>query len=189
MRGQYRGYREEPGVAPDSAVETFAALQLHVDSWRWAGVPFFIRAGKRLAATATEVRVELEPPAARRVRRDESAARELLPLPPEPDVVIALGARAKRPGEAMVGEDVRARRLPRARRRDVALRAAPRRRHRGDPTLFAREDGVEAAWRIVDPVLAMPTPVHLYEPGSWGPREADGMIAAYGGWDDPIVVP
>jgi glucose-6-phosphate 1-dehydrogenase len=186
VRGQYRGYREEPGVAPDSNVETYAAMQVHLDSWRWEGVPFFIRAGKRLPATATEVLATLHHPPQRVF--DE-------PLPPQsnylrfrlgPDQVsIALGARVKRRGTLMQGEEIE---LFVCNVHDDEMEAYERLigdAMRGDATLFARQDGVEAAWRIVDPILGMNTPIHLYEPGSWGPREADAMIASVGGWHAP----
>jgi len=186
VRGQFRGYRDEKGVAPESEVETYAAMQLHLNSWRWQGVPFFIRTGKRLPVTATEVMVILKAPPQQLF--DE-------PVPPRsnyfrfrlgPDkVAIAVGARAKTPGERMAGEEVEL----------YVCNASPEAREAyerligdamaGDATLFARQDGVEAAWAIVDPVINQGGPVYRYEPGSWGPREADRMVAAYGGWYDP----
>lgn len=186
VRGQFRGYREEKGVAPDSEVETFAALQLHLDSWRWQGVPFFIRAGKCLPVTATEVMVILKAPPQQVF--DE-------PVPPQsnyfrfrlgPDkVAIAAGARAKAPGERMAGEEVElyvCNSSPEAREAYERLIGDAM---AGDATLFAREDGVEAAWAIVDPIVNHDGPVYRYEPGSWGPREADRMVAPFGGWYDP----
>lgn len=186
VRGQYRGYRSEPGVAPDSEVETFAAMQLHLDSWRWQGVPFFLRAGKRLPVTATEVMVFLKPPPQQVF--DE-------PVPPQSNyfrfrlgptrVAIATGARTKAPGEKMAGEEVE---LYVCNASPEALDAYQRLiadAMRGDATLFARQDSVEAAWRIVDMVLGDEGAVYRYEPGTWGPREADTMVAAYGGWYQP----
>ena len=186
VRGQYRGYRREKGVDPESNVETFAALRLHIDSWRWAGVPFYIRAGKCLPVTATEIRVELKHPP-----RDVF---DRLPHSPNyvrfrlsPDVVISLGSCVKRPGEDMVGEVV-----------ELTVRHSPGDEMRayerllgeamsGDPSLFVREDEVLAAWAIVEPALRAPAPVHEYEPGSWGPREADALIERDGQWDQPMV--
>lgn len=186
VRGQYAGYRDEDGVAPDSQVETFAALRLHLDSWRWAGVPFVLRAGKRLAHTATEVRVFLKRP-------PQQVFGEVVPPQSNyfrfglgPDrMVIAIGARAKRSGVGMFGEDVELLVCSERGSRMGAYERLIGDAMRGDPTLFAREDGVEAAWRIVDPVLSSPVPPHPYVPGSWGPAEADAQAAACGGWRAP----
>lgn len=186
VRGQYRGYRSEAGVAPDSCVETFAAMQIHLDSWRWQGVPFFIRSGKQLALTATEVVVSLRPP-------PHEVFPEVLPtranylrfrLGPS-EVAIALGARVKRRGSENVGDDIE---LHVFNMHDDEMDAYERLigdALKGDATLFARQDAVEAAWRIVDPVLDRQTLLCEYAPGSWGPAEADAMIAAYGGWRNP----
>jgi glucose-6-phosphate 1-dehydrogenase len=186
VRGQYRGYREEPGVAPGSEVETYAAMQLHLNSWRWQGVPFFIRTGKCLPVTATEVMVILKAPPQQVF--DE-------PVPPQsnyfrfrlgPDqVAIAAGARTKTPGERMAGEEVElyvCNASPEAREAYDRLIADAM---AGDATLFAREDGVEAAWGIVEPIVHHGGAVYRYEPGSWGPREADRMVAPFGGWYNP----
>ncbi len=186
VRGQYAGYRAEPGVDPDSQVETYAAMQIHLDSWRWHGVPFFIRAGKRLPMTATEVMVQLRHPP--QTVFDERALRSSnylrFRLGPG-QVAIAMGALSKRPGPAMKGEEIE---LFVCNTRDDEVGAYERLigdAMKGDPTLFAREDGVEEAWRIVDPILTMKTPVHAYAAGSWGPIEADRMVAAFGGWHSP----
>jgi len=185
VRGQYQGYRAEDGVAADSQVETFVALRLHLDSWRWAGVPIYIRAGKRMAATATEVLVQLERPP-QQVFGEAAAAANYLRFRVGPDrVAIAIGALSKRSGAAMVGEPVE---LYVCNERGPEMSAYERLigdALAGDPTLFAREDGVEAAWRIVDPVLAAPPPVKIYAAAGWGPPEADAMIAACGGWRRP----
>jgi len=180
VRGQFRGYRKEDGVAPDSQVETFAALRLHVDSWRWDGVPFFIRAGKCLATTATEVVVTLRrPPLSHLAAQDANYV--LFQLSPQ--VKIAIGARVKRPGEGMASE---ATALQVVDRSDADEMEAYERllgdAMAGDPTLFAREDAVEAAWAVVDPILGAVTPAHEYEPGSWGPPEAAALTADVGGW-------
>jgi glucose-6-phosphate 1-dehydrogenase len=186
VRGQHRGYRREKGVDPESNVETFAALRLHVDSWRWAGVPFYIRAGKCLPVTATEIRVELKHP-------PKDVFDRLPPTPNyvrfrlSPEVVISLGARVKLPGEDMVGEVVE---LTVRHTRGDEMRAYERLLGdaiEGDPTLFVREDEVLAAWAIVEPALRAPAPVHGYDPGSWGPPEADALIERDGGWDNPTV--
>jgi glucose-6-phosphate 1-dehydrogenase len=174
VRGQYRGYRNEPGVAPSSTVETFAALELRIDTWRWADVPFYIRAGKRLPRTVTEVLVEMKRPP-RDIFGEHAPGSNYLRLRLGPDVSIALGLRVKRPGltdgtslgqetELLASEDQMREASPYERLLDEAMR--------GEQLLFAREDEIEAQWRVVDPVLGDVTPIHLYEPGSWGPAEA-----------------
>ena len=185
VRGQFRDYRKEAGVAPDSQVETFAALRLHIDNWRWGGVPVLIRAGKCMPVTATEVVVELYGPPAFFDVDPEHGNHYRFRLSPE--VVIALGTRTKAPGRArgktdyveliarhdMTGDDME----PYERLLGDAAR--------GDATLFSREDAVEESWRIVDPILDAATPVHQYEPGTWGPPQATDLIKGIGHWDDP----
>lgn len=182
VRGQYREYRDEPGVAADSRVETFAALRLHIDSERWRGVPFYIRAGKRLPTTVTEVTVELKrPPAA---FADEWQA------PPNyfrfrlgPDVVaIAVGARSKKPGAAMVGEPVELVVCNDSRGYMSAYERLIGDAMKGDHTLFARADAVELAWAVVDPVLGQPRELYLYDEETWGPPSADALIPDRDGW-------
>jgi glucose-6-phosphate 1-dehydrogenase len=185
VRGQFRGYRDEDGVAPDSTVETFAAVKLHVDSWRWAGVPFLIRAGKELPTTATEVLVELHHPPQTVFDTPSDSAPNSFRFLLGPAVQLALRARAKLPGEEMWGEEVEL--LARHHHPDEM---PPYERllgdaMRGDPTLFAREDSVEAAWEVVEPILGDTCPVHSYEPGTWGPSEADRLIADGGTWHAP----
>ncbi len=188
-RGQYRGYREVTGVAPDSIVETFAALRLHIDTWRWNGVPFYIRTGKCLALTVTEVIVELKRPPQSVFGEMNPPRADYLRFRLSPDMSISLGARAKTPGERMVGEAVElyashesgAERPPYQRLIGDAIR--------GDQSIFAREDWVEAAWRIVDGVLDATTQPHSYEPGSWGPAEAGGVLRAGDRWHDPTQRP
>lgn len=185
VRGQYRGYRNEDGVVPDSQVETFAAIRLHINTWRWAGVPFYIRAGKRLPFTSTEVMVKLKRPPQTVFDEIKLGQSNYLHFRLSPNVFIALGARTKVPGESMVGQEVELvacqhfgdELSPYERLLSDAIR--------GDATLFAREDSVEAAWQIVDPILKDLTPVHEYEPNTWGPAEADRIIAADGGWHNP----
>jgi glucose-6-phosphate 1-dehydrogenase len=183
VRGQFRGYRQEKGVAADSTVETFAAARLHIDTWRWDGVPFFIRAGKCLGTTTTEVLVTLRrPPLSKLSPRDTNYV--LFQLSPQ--VKIAIGARVKRPGEHMLTESTE---LNVVHHTDAEEMEAYERllgdAMAGDPTLFAREDAVEAAWAVVEPILGSATPVHEYEPGSWGPAEAAALTAEVGGWHCP----
>ena len=185
VRGQFKGYRDEGGVAKDSTVETFAAVRLHVDSWRWSGVPFVIRAGKCLPITATEVLVEFRRPPQIVFDEPKSGDPNAVRFALSPDVAIALRARAKVPGEELVGEDVEL--LARHHRPDEM---PPYERligdaMRGDPTFFAREDGVQAAWKVVDPILDDATPVHPYEQGTWGPAEADALIDGADSWHAP----
>jgi glucose-6-phosphate 1-dehydrogenase len=187
VRGQFRGYRDEPGVARDSNVETFAALELRIESWRWAGVPFFIRAGKCLPVDAIEVRVQLKRPPFN-IYGDDAPSTQYFRFRIGPDVTaLALGMRVKRRGEAMVGreaellasEDETGDMLPYERLLGDALR--------GDASLFARQDSIEAQWRIVRPVLDLETPPYPYEPGRWGPAQADRLVAAIpGGWRKPV---
>jgi glucose-6-phosphate 1-dehydrogenase len=184
IRGQFEGYRSEPGVAPDSQVETFAAVRLNIDSWRWSGVPFLIRAGKCLPVTATEVLVELKRPPQDVFTERPPANPNYYRFRLSPTVVIALGARSKLPGQGMKGEDVEL-----VLQEETAKDAPPYERllgdaMHGDPERFAREDTVEAAWRVVDPVLNNATPVYEYRPGSWGPREADHLTRQKNGWHE-----
>jgi glucose-6-phosphate 1-dehydrogenase len=183
VRGQFRGYRGEPGVAPESEVETFAALRLFIDSWRWSGVPIYIRAGKCLAVTATEVFVVLKHPPYAIFDDVNRAPANHVRFRLSPDVVIEVGARAKRPGEAMAGEEVL---LDACRNTATSVPAYQRLlgdAMRGDQMLFARTDSVEAAWRVVEPVLATNVTPIVYEPGSWGPPEAEALLG--GPWHDP----
>ena len=185
VRGQFRGYRKEPGVAPDSKVETFAALQLEIDSWRWKDVPFYIRAGKCLPVTCTEVVVRLRQPPTMYQGYDLKPNYCRIRISPE--VTIAIGANivtVESETESMVAEMVASRR-PKAGEMDAYERVLGDAME-GDPTLFAREDNVEEAWRIVDPVLKAGTPVYEYEPGTWGPKEADAVTPP-GGWQNPTV--
>src|SRR6266403_2143391 len=186
VRGQFRGYRKEAGVAPDSKVETFVALRLEIDSWRWQGVPFYIRAGKCLSVTCTEVVVRLRRPPTMFHGFDLEANYCRLRI--SPDVTIAIGANVIAPGEETRSQtaEMLGTRLPRAEEMDAYERVLGDAMH-GDATLFAREDYVEEAWRIVDPVLKDGTPVYEYEPGTWGPNEADSSVSPPGGWQNPTV--
>ncbi len=187
--GQFKGYREEPDVATASEVGTYAALRLHVDSWRWNGVPFFVRAGKSLAVTTTEVLVELRaaPPVV--FAEPVPALGNYVRFRLSPYVAIAVGARAKQPGEGMVGAPVELSVVEPQKDAPGHMDAYERLlgdAMAGDLTLFARQDVVEAAWAIVDPVLQHPPRLFSYEPGSWGPAEADGFADDVGGWNTPV---
>jgi glucose-6-phosphate 1-dehydrogenase len=183
VRGQFAGYRKEAGVATDSNVETFAAVRLHVDSWRWDGVPFFIRAGKCMPTSTTEVLVSLKRPPLRRLGPQET---NHFRFRLSPEVIIALGARIKKSGEQMVSEPTE---LKMVHQTDADEMEAYERllgdAMAGDATLFSRQDGVEAAWAIVDPILGGATSVHEYEPGTWGPPDAARLTADVGGWHAP----
>jgi glucose-6-phosphate 1-dehydrogenase len=186
VRGQFRGYRKEHGVAPDSKVETFAALRLEIDSWRWKGVPFYIRAGKCLPVTCTEIVVRLRQPPTMYEGYDLKPNYCRMRI--SPDITIAIGANIIAPGQETVSESAEmvGSRHPRAAEMDAYERVLGDAMV-GDPTLFAREDNVEEAWRIVDPVLKAGTPVYEYEPGTWGPKEVDQNVTPPGGWQNPTV--
>ncbi len=186
VRGQFAGYRQEPGVAAGSQRETFAAVRLEIDSWRWAGVPFFIRAGKALPVTCTEVFVRLR--RAPKIFPGCTGVPNHLRFRISPEMTIALGATVMDPDDRMTGEQIEllASRRPGAEEVDAYERVLGD-ALAGDRTLFAREDYVEEAWRIVDPVLAADTPVHGYQPGTWGPREVDVLVSPPGGWQNPVV--
>jgi glucose-6-phosphate 1-dehydrogenase len=189
VRGQFVGYRKEPGVAPDSRVETYAALTLEIDSWRWSGVPFYLRAGKCLPVTATEVVVDLKP-APTRVFGDLGPEQpNHLRLRVGPDVAIALGAHSKKPGPVMTGDNIE---LFVAQQQgddmdayEVLISAALI----GDSAHFARQDEVEAAWAIVDPLLEVHTAPYEYTPGSWGPAQADQLVKGPCNWHNPGARP
>ncbi len=185
VRGQFCGYRDEVGVTADSRIETFVALCLHIDTWRWAGVPFYIRAGKCLPITATEVMVNLKCPPLPIFDEISLATSNYFRFRLSPEVVISTGARVKLPGEAMRGEPVEliARRQPRS--DNLPYERLLRDALRGDPSLFTRDDSVEAAWRVIDPVLGNAEPVHEYEPGTWGPAVAARIVSGDEGWHDP----
>jgi glucose-6-phosphate 1-dehydrogenase len=185
VRGQYAGYQAVPGVRSGSTVETFVALKLFIETWRWAGVPIYIRAGKELPVTATEVVVHFKRP-------PRETFDELVPLSSghvrmriSPDVSIAMGVRVKLPGERMVGEDVEMILTEHA-----PSMLPPYQRLLGDAVrglgeLFGRDDIVDAQWRIVEPILDDVTPVYPYEKGTWGPNEAEALIGSDGPWRNP----
>ena len=185
VRGQFRGYRNENGVANDSQVETFAALKLEINSWRWKGVPFYIRAGKNLPVTCTEIVGRFrKPPSLIPV---ESLKENHLRLRLSPDVTIAMGMIVMAQGEEMTAEETEmvASRHPKAGGVDAYERVLGAAME-CDATMFAREDYVEEAWRIVDPVLKAGTPIYEYEPKTWGPSEAE-RLSPEGGWSNPSI--
>jgi glucose-6-phosphate 1-dehydrogenase len=186
VRGQFRGYRQEHGVAADSRVETFAALRLEIDSWRWKGVPIYIRAGKCLPVTCTEVIVRLRQPPT--MYQGFNLEPNYVRFRISPDIAIAFGANIMGPGDETDSASVEivASRHPGADERDAYERVLGD-AMAGDATLFAREDSVEEAWRIVDPVLKDPAPIPEYEPNSWGPSEVDQRVSPAGGWQNPVV--
>ena len=184
VRGQFRGYRDEKGVSPGSKVETYAAVRLEINSWRWQGVPFYIRAGKCLPITCTEVIVRFHrPPPV----YEASPPPNYLRFRISPDIGIALGVRVKSPGERIEGRPVELRVFkhddPNA--MDAYERLLTE-AMQGDATDFAREDYVEEAWRVVDPALKVSTPVFEYEPNTWGPKEV-AQVTPPGGWHDPVI--
>jgi glucose-6-phosphate 1-dehydrogenase len=187
VRGQYSGYRSAAGVAPESQVETYAALKLSIDTWRWAGVPIYIRAGKNLAVTSTEVFVEFKAPPRQTFLEEVARSSSHIRIRISPDIVIAMGLRVKVAGDRMIGRDVELLLTS-----HVGSATSPYQRLLGDAMegqhdLFATEAGVEASWRIVDPILGNLTPLRAYEPGTWGPGEADGLIGQDGPWINPAV--
>ena len=189
VRGQYAGYRQEPEVAPRADVETFCALRLCIDSWRWAGVPWYLRAGKYLAATATEVRVELKRPP-QRLFADAAPATGVgnyLRFRLSPSAAVALAARVKRAGKEFVGDQRELYLLEEQPGAEAPYERLLGDAMAGDGALFTREDAVEAAWAVVDPVLRTHHRVRPYRRGSWGPKEADALIAADGRWHNPAA--
>jgi len=185
VRGQYNGYHAVPGVNPGSTVETFVAVKLYIDTWRWAGVPINIRAGKELPVTATELVVEFRRPPRETFGEIVPSLSSHVRMRVSPDINIGMGLRVKAPGECMVGNDVEL-----ILTRQAAANMPPYQRLLGDAMhgigeLFAREDFVEAEWRVVDPFLGNVTPLYPYEPGSWGPEEAAQLIGSDGPWLNP----
>ena len=187
VRGQYDGYRSVPGVAPESAIETFVAVKLEIDSWRWAGVPIYIRAGKMLPVTCTEAFVEFKRPPRETFGEIVPSTSSHIRFRISPDIAIGLGTRLKIPGERMVGHD-----------RELEIHNQPTTKFmppyerllgdasRGNCESFSRQDLVEAQWRIVEPILNNVTPFYSYKPGTWGPEEAKSLIGDHGPWMDPL---
>jgi glucose-6-phosphate 1-dehydrogenase len=186
VRGQFRGYRNEKGVAPDSQIETFAALRLEIDSWRWKGVPFYIRAGKCLPVTCAEIVVRFRQPPT--MFSEFNLQANYFRFRISPEVTLAFGLNVIAPGKETVSQtdEMVVSQHPRADEMDAYERVLGD-AMAGDATLFAREDYVEEAWRIVDPVLKANTPIKEYDPKTWGPSDVDQSVAPVGGWQNPIV--
>ena len=189
VRGQFRGYQAEGGVAAGSRTETFAALKLEVNTWRWQSVPFYIRAGKHMPVTSTEILVRLRRPPDVYCAKSELEQNHIR-FRISPDVAIGIGMMVLKPEKETSGQPVEmvANHRPEANEMDAYERVLGE-AIAGDSTLFAREDYVEEAWRIVDPVMRADTPVCEYEPGTWGPSEANQSIVPPGGWHDPVLSP
>jgi glucose-6-phosphate 1-dehydrogenase len=182
VRGQFDGYLSVPGVSSGSTMETFVAVKLAIDNWRWAGVPVFIRCGKKLATTSTEVFVEFKRPPRETFGEIVPVISSHMRMRISPDVTISMGLRVKKPGERIAGQDVELTFV-----RQPAEDMPPYQRllgdaMRGSAELFAREDSVEAQWRVVDGILGNVTPLYTYTPGSWGPQEAYQLIGKHGPW-------
>jgi glucose-6-phosphate 1-dehydrogenase len=189
VRGQYRGYRNEADVAKRSDVETYCALRLCIGSWRWEGVPWYLRAGKCLPVTATEIVVELKPPP-QELFSDAVGKNEMpnyLRFRLSPNAALALAARVKLAGEGFKGEQRELYLSEEQTGEETPYERLLGNAMAGDGALFTREDAVEAAWAVVDPVLTNHPPVRFYEPGSWGPKAADALVAGNGGWFNPSL--
>jgi glucose-6-phosphate 1-dehydrogenase len=187
VRGQFKGYRDEAGVAKDSQIETFASLCLHIDTWRWAGVPFYIRAGKCLPLSATEVTVTLKRPPLAIFDPLEVMPRNYFRLRLSPEVVISEGALVKRNGEHMHGDPVELIARHRTEEEKSPYERLLGDAIRGDTSLFTQDDSVEAAWRVVDPVLTAGPQVLEYEPGTWGPSASNEVVNDGDTWHDPVA--
>jgi len=185
VRGQYKGYQKVPGVRPGSTVETFVALKLHIDTWRWVDVPIYVRTGKLLPVTATEIMVEFKRPPFEVFREIVPTSSSHMRMRISPDIAIALGVRVKVPGERMVGKDV-----------ELILSETPETEmppyqrllgdaFAGNGELFARQDSIDAQWRVVEGILDNVTPLYKYDPGTWGPEEAGRLIGNDGPWINP----
>jgi glucose-6-phosphate 1-dehydrogenase len=186
VRGQFRGYKSEKGVAPNSKTETFVALRFEINSWRWQGVPFYIRAGKSLPVTCTELMIRLRRPP--RILAADGIKPNHFRFRISPDVTIAHSMMVKSPDAEMSGEPLELVAIDEGRANEMdAYERVLRDAMAGDATLFAREDYVEEAWRIVDPVLKANSPVYEYEPGTWGPAEVERKIVPADGWNNPVI--
>jgi glucose-6-phosphate 1-dehydrogenase len=185
IRGQYAGYRGVAGVRPGSTVETFVAVKLEIDNWRWAGVPIYIRCGKELPTTMVEVTVQFKRPPRETFGEVVPVSSAHMRFRLSPDIAIGLGARMKKPGELMAGDDVEL-----TLKREPKVDRPPYQRLLGDAMagnseLFSRQDLIDAQWRIVEPILDDATPLYVYEQGTWGPPEANELLGVNGPWRDP----
>ena len=187
VRGQFRGYLDEKGVAPDSQTETFAAMRLWIHSWRWEGVPFFIRSGKNLPSTCTEVMARfIRPPHTNITEPDVPQNYMRFRISPDMTVAMCVSAASENEGGPREAVELVASRHPGPETMEAYERVLND-AMAGDATLFARQDYVEEAWRIVDPVLKETTPVYVYEPHTWGPAETSPTVVPPGGWDEPMT--
>ncbi len=186
VRGRYRGYLKEAGVHPDSRTETYAAVRFHIDSWRWAGVPFLVRVGKEMPVTATEVLVDLRRPPQALFDDSAHCDRNYFRFQFKPFTTISIGARAKKPGDAMVGEQIEMIALHQEPDEMSAYERLIEDAMLGQAGLFARVDEVESAWRIIDPVLKVNTHLYDYQPSTWGPLEARQLAVGHTAWHDPL---
>ena len=187
VRGQFEGFLKEEGVAPNSQVETFAAVRLFIDNWRWQGVPIYLRAGKCMPMTATEVRVEFHRPPAVVFPNEQSLPHNYWRFLFSPRIEVGLNIQVKADGERMVGQDLELMAVDQSPDEMTPYERLIGDALRGDQTLFARQDVVEEAWRIVDPILGNAVPVHRYKPGTWGPDAANEILLPEGGWHAPQV--
>ena len=187
VRGQFEGFLKEEGVAPNSQVETFAAVRLFIDNWRWQGVPIYLRAGKCMPMTATEVRVEFHRPPAVVFPNEQSLPHNYWRFLFSPRIEVGLNIQVKADGERMVGQSLELMAVDQSPDEMTPYERLIGDALRGDQTLFARQDVVEEAWRIVDPILGNAVPVHRYKPGTWGPDAANEILLPEGGWHAPQV--
>ena len=186
VRGRYRGFLQESGVHPDSRTETYAAARFHIDSWRWAGVPFLVRVGKNMPVTATEVLVDLRRPPQGLFDDSADCDRNYFRFQFKPFTTISIGARAKKPGDAMLGEQIEMIALHQEPDEISAYERLIEDALSGQAGLFARVDEVESAWRIIDPVIKANTHLYDYQPSTWGPLEARQLVVGHSAWHDPL---
>jgi glucose-6-phosphate 1-dehydrogenase len=187
VRGQYQGYRRERGVAKDSDVETYCAVRFHIESWRWSGVPWYLRSGKCLAETAAEILVEFNPPP-QKLFADSTPATgpaNYLRFRLEPTSVIALAARVKRAGKELIGDQQELVMVEEEPGEQSPYERLLTDEIAGDPSLFTHEDAIEAAWAVVDPVLKLHARAHRYRRGTWGPKQANALLAQGSSWHNP----
>jgi glucose-6-phosphate 1-dehydrogenase len=187
VRGQFEGYLKEEGVAPNSQVETYAAVRVHVDNWRWSGVPIYLRAGKCMPMTATEVRVEFHRPPAVVFPNEQKPPHNFWRFLLSPRIEIGMNIQVKSDGERMVGQPLELKAVDQQPDEMTPYERLLGDALKGDQTLFARQDVVEEAWRIVDPILGNAVPVHRYAPGTWGPDAVNEVLLPEGGWHAPRV--
>ncbi|MSQ89987.1 MAG: glucose-6-phosphate dehydrogenase [Phycisphaerales bacterium] len=187
VRGQFRGYLQEPGVSPKSTTETYAAVRLQIDNWRWSGVPIYVRAGKHMPVSGTEVRVGFHRPPQVVFREPVPPSHNFLRFQINPRIEIGLNAQVKADGERMVGEQIELLAIDQQPDEMTPYERLIGDALRGDGTLFARQDSVDECWRIVDSVLGNVVPAYPYEPGTWGPEAANDGLLPSGGWHSPRI--